>query len=314
MRTGQLRVAGAVALSGVLAAVGIAVAAEGGADTVAVAADDGAIVAELLRLEVEVPEQLPTAATLVEADADVSLAGSFASTRSEFDRIEADLRALYVASDSAQTAVGDAIALVTSGLLEERQGLLVLEAVDTVADARPIDASDARDDAGVAIDADGLAGQTQLGISILLDARAQQLDGYAVLRDLDAELDPSEVFDGRYLELQEYGDTVGSTLRLAAGERSAQLLVPSTRFEAPVGVAPAVSVTYVCVDRDDYLALADLPAEERIAGSLEVEPDEECAEAARRASQPVTTLESSVTTTGAGVVDGAAGTAGGSDG
>jgi hypothetical protein len=76
---------------------------------------------------------------------------------------------------------------------------------------------------------------------------------------------------------------VGTTLRVVASDAPEELLVPTERFEAPIGVPRATSVTYVCVDRAAYMMLADMPMDQRIAGSAVDNPSQDCLDVARRA-------------------------------
>ena len=265
--------------------IGSAIAAESGQDEpveVVVAAADEGLVEQLLVLEGEVPAPLPTTAELAADGVDALLTGSFTSARSTFDQLESDLRALYVAADESTSPVGDAIASVTYGLLLERQALTVLEETDGSDEERPLDVSDARDDDGNAIDADGLYGRLAIGLDVLLEARAHQREGYGVLAGLPAAADENAVFRARHLELLDYEDGTEVQLREVASAASTQLLVEIERYDAPLGVAHSVGVTYVCVDREAYAALADADEVTRLAGSVEW-PDADCREAARLA-------------------------------
>lgn len=285
MRTGNVRVVGAVAAAVVVAAFGSALAAESGDDEVPPLTATGAdaeLVAAMLAIESQLPEPLPTAVELRDEDVDAVLSGSFATARSALDRVEDDLRQLYVTADDSETAVGDRLSQLTRALLTERQALLVLEGSDGSADPRPLDASDARDDAGIAIDADGQVGQRTIGVDILLAARLEQALAYDVLAELSAE-DEAGVFDARASQLALYLDTVGDELRRISTTPDSQLLVPVDRFDAPLGVARAVSATYVCVDRALYFELVDAPRADRVAAAAVEVPDPECVEAARRA-------------------------------
>lgn len=283
MRTGQVRLIAAVAAAGLAAALGSALAAEGEDDAaLVVAGGDEELIDRLLVLEQEIPAPLPSAAELASNELDAVLSGSFTTARTALDQLEPDLRALFVSADEAETAVGDAIADVTSALLLERQALMVLEDADGSADARPIDASDARTEDGVALDADGELGLALVGVDLLLSARTDQAGGYGVLAELTTE-DERDVFDGRAATLVSYVQDVGVDLRRISARESAQILVPTSRFDAPVGVARATAATYACVDRALYLELADSPQAERVAAAAIAPPDPECVEAARRA-------------------------------
>ena len=175
---------------------------------------------------------------------------------------------------------------MTHGLLLERQALLVLEETDGSEDVRPLDVSDARDEDGTAIDADGLYGRQVVALDILLGARAEQRAGYEALSTLPPGVDDQATFAARHLELLDYRDGTEVVLRDVASTESTQMLVEVERYTAPIGVAQAVGVTYVCVDRVAYSALADAPEIERLAGSIAM-PDEECRAAARLAGLPL---------------------------
>lgn len=283
MRSPKFRIIGLVAVAGLLAALGSAIAAEGDgddADAVAVGDADQVLLDGLLALQDELPELVPTEAQLAANELDPVLLGSFTSARSTLDRLEDDLRGLYIEGDAAGTAVGDAVSSVARGLLIERQAYLVLEAGDGSTNPRPLDSSNARTEDGVAIDADGLLGLETTGIDLLIQARELQRLGYEVLVTVESA---DAAFEERLEELRVYEDEVAVTLRIVTSADADELLVPVDRYDAPIGVPRATSVTYVCVDRAEYLALADLPEEERIAASLEEVPGRECADLARRA-------------------------------
>lgn len=274
-----------VAGAALAAGIGSAIAAESGLDEpveLAVAGVDEQLVTQLLALESELPAPLPTTAELAADGVDALLTGSFTSARSTFDAVESDLRTLYVTADDAGTPVGDAVASVTFGLLLERQALTVLEETDLSDGTRPLDLSDARDDDGNAIDADGLMGRLHIGLDILFEARGLQRSGYAVLADVPVGVDENSVFAARHQELLAYEDGTEVELREVASSPAEQLLVEVSRFDAPTGVAHSVGVTYVCVDREAYTALADASDVQRVAGAI-AWPDEDCREAARAA-------------------------------
>lgn len=269
-------------VGGLFVALGTALAAEGDGDGDAVAATpvDTELVERLRELQDELPELVPTAADLAANDLDPVLLGSFATARGTLDRLEDDIRQLYIDGDEAGTAAGDAVSSVARGLLLERQALIVLEQSDGSSNPRPADSSNARTEAGLAIDADGLLGLESTGIDLLIQSRDLQRQGYEVLQDVEGA---DGVFADRLEELRLYEEDVTVVLRIAASELTDELLVPVDRFDAPVGSPRAVSVSYVCVDRAEYLALADLSEAEQIAGSVEEVPGTECAEMARRA-------------------------------
>lgn len=283
MRSPKVRIIGLLAVAGLIAALGSALAAEGDgeeADAIAVSDEDQALVDALLALQDDLPELLPSEAQLAANDLDPVLFGSFTSARSTLDRLEDDIRQLFIDGDEAGTAVGDAVSAVARGLLMERQGYLVLEESDGSTNPRPLDSSNAQDSDGIAIDADGLLGLETIGVDLLLEGRELQRAGYDVLADIEGG-DPA--LADRLEELRAYEDEVGVTLRVVTSDSGDELLVPAARYDAPIGVARATSVSYVCVDRELYLALSDLPLEERIAGSREEVPGEECSAIARRA-------------------------------
>lgn len=268
-------------VGGLFVALGTALAAEGdGDDAVAATPADTELTDRLLALIDELPEPVPTEADLAANDLDPVLLGSFATARGTLDRLEDDIRQLYIDGDEAGTAVGDGVSSVTRGLLLERQALMVLEQSDGSANPRPADSSNARTDDGLAIDADGLLGLESTGIDLLIQARDLQRQGYEVLEDVEGA---DSAFGDQLEELRLYEENVTVVLRIAASELTDELLVPVDRFDAPVGSPRAVSVSYVCVDRAEYLALADMPEAEQIAGSIEEVPGSECVELARRA-------------------------------
>lgn len=278
----NLRIIGLLVAAGLVVALGSAIAAEGDGDgdEVAVTGGDQALVDGLLAVQGELPELVPTAADLAANQLDPVLLGSFTTARSTLDRLEDDIRQLFIDGDGAGTAVGDAVASVARGLLIERQGLIVLEESDGSTNPRPLDSSNARTEGGIAIDADGLLGLESVGIDLLIQARDLQRVGYDVLADVQSA-DPA--FAGRLDELITYEDEVGVVLRIVTSAATDELLVPTDRYDAPIGVPRATSVTYVCVDRERYFALADLPRAERLAGSIEEVPSQECTDIARRA-------------------------------
>lgn len=278
----NLRMIGLLVAAGLVVALGSAIAAEGDGDgdPVAVTGGDQELVDALVSLHDELPELVPTEADLAANELDPVLLGSFTTARSTLDRLEDDIRQLFIDGDSAGTAVGDAVASVARGLLIERQALIVLEESDGSTNPRPLDSSNARTEDGIAIDADGLLGLESVGIDLLIQARDLQRVGYEVLTDVEAA-DP--VLAQRLDELLTYENEVGVVLRIVTSAASDELLVPTDRYDAPIGVPRATSVTYVCVDRERYFALADLPVAERLAGSIEEVPSQECTDIARRA-------------------------------
>ncbi len=283
MRSPKLRIIGLMAAAGLLAALGSAIAAEGDGDdgdVLAVSDADQVLIDGLLALQDDLPELVPTEAQLAANDLDPVLLGSFTSARSTIDRLEDDIRALYIDGDAAGTAVGDAVSSVARGLLIERQAYIVLEQSDGSTNPRPLDSSNARTEDGIAIDADGLLGLETTGIDLLLQARDLQRAGYEVLAAVESA---DAAFEDRLAELRAYEDEVAVTLRIVTSANTDELLVPVDRYDAPIGVPRATSVTYVCVDRAEYMALADLPEDERIAASVEEVPGRECADLARRA-------------------------------
>lgn len=302
MRSPKFRIIGLVAVAALLAALGSAIAAEGDGDgdDIAVTGADQALVDGLLALQDDLPELVPTAAQLAANEIDPVLLGSFTTARSTLDRLEDDIRALFIDGDAAGTAVGDAVAAVAQGLLIERQAHIVLEQGDGSTNPRPLDSSNARDDDGIAIDADGLLGLETTGIDLLLQARDLQRAGYEVLATVEAA---DAAFADRLAELRAYEDEVAVTLRVVTSADTDELLVPATRWDAPIGVARATSVTYVCVDRAAYLALADLPMEERIAASVEEVPSQECADIARRAGLSLEDQQALQDSSGAAATD-----------
>lgn len=276
------RTIGLLVAVGLIVALGSAIAAEGDgeADDVSVTAADQELLDRLVTVLGERPELVPTEADLAANQLDPVLLGSFTSARSTLDRLEDDVRQLYIDGDSANTAVGDAVASVARGLLTERQALLVLEESDGSTNPRPLDSSNARNEDGIAIDADGLLGLESVGIDLLIQARDLQRLGLEVLEDVEGA-DPA--FAAELDELLVYENDVQRVLRVATSAATDELLVPVDRYDAPIGVPRATSVTYVCVDRLRYLELADLPPAERIAASLEEFPSQECQDIARRA-------------------------------
>lgn len=273
-----------VGVAALTVGIGSAIAAEsdvaGDDEALVVSAADDELVQRLLALEPDLPEVLPSSATLADDGVDALLTGSFTSARSTFDAVEEQLRQLFIDADDASTGAGDAVSDVAYGLLLERQAMLVLEETDGSDSTRPLDVSDARDDAGNAIDADGPYGSLQTALEILLDGRELQRSGYEVLADLPAGVDENGVFGDRYAALLDYRDATEVTLREIASTDSVQLLVGIERYDAPIGVAHSLGVTYVCVDREAYLELDDATDVARIAGSI-VQPDAACRDAAR---------------------------------
>lgn len=276
------RMIGLLVAAGIVVAIGSAIAAEGDGegDAVAVTAGDQELVDRLEELQPELPPVVPTQADLASNQLDPILLGSFTSARSTLDRLEDDIRQLFIDGDAANTAVGDAVASVARGLLIERQALLVLEESDGSTNPRPLDSSNARNEDDIAIDADGLLGLESVGIDLLIQARDLQRIGYEVLEEVEGT---DGTFAQKLEELLRYEDEVGITLRVVTSAASDELLVPVERYDAPIGVPRATSVTYACVDRFRYLELAELPMPERIAASLEEVPSQECTDIARRA-------------------------------
>ena len=285
MRSPRFRIIGLVSVVALLAAfaVALALAAEGDGDQVdpvAVSDADQVLLDRLVALHEDLPGLIPADADFAANLLDPVLLGSFTTARSTLDRLEDDVRGLFVDGDAAGTAVGDAVAEVARGLLVERQALLVLERGDGSTNPRPLDASNARNAEGIAIDADGLLGLETTGIDLLLQARSTQRAGYDVLVTVE-DVDPAIL--NRQVALVAYEERVTPTLWLLTSEPGDELLVPVDRYDAPVGVARATSVTYACVDRAAYLSLTDLPDAERIAAATLAEPTPSCSDIARRA-------------------------------
>lgn len=304
MRGNKTRVVAVAAAVALTAGIGSAIAAESdgepvvpedeavagdaeegvGDEDVPVAAGDEALVERLLEIEPDLPAPLPSAVERSSDLVDGMLTGSFTSSRSTLDSLQDQLRGLYVDGEEAGTAIGGAVSQVAHGLLLERQAMVILEDTDATTETRPLDLSDARDDDGNAIDADGLHGWETAGLEILFDARDLQHDGYETLSL--AEVAGREVFADRAAQLVADRDGTGIALREVAAADSGQMLLEVERYDAPVGVAHARGVTFVCVDRKQYASLQGEPPSVRVAASVEV-PDQACRDAARLAGLPL---------------------------
>lgn len=261
MLAGRRKLAGLVAAAtATLAFVGVQMAAaqQDGPPT---GTDDTALLERLDALEVQLPVDLPP--SVVEVDEDASwgaFEGDFGSTRAILDTLEPDLRRLFVEADDADTPVADAVAEVSRGWLELREAVRHLAAYEAHDLEYPVDASD--DDA-VALDADELRGDAQVGLRLLLSARARHLDGYRALQELGAaEPEAQARLDARALDAETFDAEVRPPVLQLFGVPGTQLTVPHERFSstAPGSEARARSMTVTCVDRDtwnDFLAGID---------------------------------------------------------
>jgi hypothetical protein len=230
---------------------------------------DEALRTRLDALEADLPaDPAPTAVT-VEQDGEEgdptggTFEGDVTGAAATIDTLEADLLALYVDADDADSPVADAVAQVARGWLDLGEGydqLAVWEGHDL---AFPIDAED---DEGTATDADALRGRVETGLRLVLGARQRHQAGYGTLRDLavaeptvqtrlDARADQADAFD---VELR---PLVHRMLSL----QTTEVVAPVERFEtdAPGVDARARSMTITCVDRRGYEALTEgeTPAE-----------------------------------------------------
>jgi hypothetical protein len=267
--------AGLLAGAAAVAAIGVASAQDDGADAEAppltAEGADAELLDRLLDIEADRPPFAPDAVLVDPEVADATLDGAFGEARIALDALEGELQTLFVDADDAGTPTGAAIALVTNGLLLEREAVTVLEEADDLDVARPVDSSDATDANGLAIDADDPTGTTLVGVDLLLDARLRQLSGYLLLADLD------DLLADRYDTLEDYALEVDPLLREAVGLPADQLVVTVDRFDAPVGQARAAAASFVCVNRTVYLAAISNGSTTQEATALAAtEPDDGC--------------------------------------
>lgn len=244
------RLAATVAAVAAALCVGATVAVAQQDDDAPSGSGDDALLARLDALEQQLPTEVaPTSVTLEDGDTWGSFDGDVTGAAATLATLEGDLRTLYADADDATGDVAEAVAAVARGWLDLRHGLDQLAAWEAHDLALPIDA---RDDDGVATDADQLRGPAESGLRLVLGARQRHLAGYVALREAGvAEPDVQQRLDARAAEAEAFDQDVRPLVHELLSLRTTGVLVPVDRFEtaAPGVEARARSFTVVCVDR-----------------------------------------------------------------
>ncbi len=259
--------AGAVAAA-VAFGVGGAIAEDG--DQVGSAPE--ALLERLAELEADLPEDIaPTGVTL---DAETSFGvfdGDLTSQRAVLDTLESDLRTLFIDADDADGEAASAVGLIAQGWLDVWSGSAAMGAAESNDLAFPLTATD---DMGVSAGADVLRGSTETGLQLILQGQARHLEGYGLLRELNAAEPPAQaLFDDRSRQARTFDQEVRPDLVTALSEPSPSILVPADRFvtDAPGVRSRATSMSLMCVDRVLYETAMDLSEDEREAALAEAE-------------------------------------------
>jgi hypothetical protein len=221
---------------------------------------DEELIDRLVALESDVPPLPPSDVVIDPEQTWAEFEGDFTGANVALDTIADEARALYIDAEEGSTPVAAAVADVARSLLVMRQGYASLAEWETHDLAFPLDAAD---DAGVSAGADELYGEAEVGLTLLLEARARALPAYAVLRDAEAADDSERtLLEQRYRDAVAFDATLRPRLHLALSLEPTQVMVTASRFvtSAP-GIEPRARVMQViCIDREAYLA-AEEPAE-----------------------------------------------------
>lgn len=270
-RSGVLALTVVAALTVAALGVGAAIAQQDSDATTGPADTD--LVERLGELEGQLPSAVvPTGVTLVEDETWATLEGDAAGVNAVLDTLESDLRALFIDADDAPGDVADAVAWVARGWLDIWHGTEELALAESHDLAFPLDAED---DDGVATDADELRGRIASGLRLILQGQDRLLEGYTVLRDVDAPADVQASFDQRAVAAEDFDADLRPQLHTMLSERSTSVWVAVNRFETDLpGVEPrAKGVEVVCVDRELLREAGGIVTPENLAELVEATPD-----------------------------------------
>lgn len=209
-----------------------------------------------------------------------TISGDLVGTQIILEEHDEELQALVADASDADTAVGDAVEDVAASYRTMNEGYAFLAAFEQAGIGIAPAPEDAEEELpAIATGVEEPRGQAEAGLSLLLNALAGFSEGYAVLRDSEAAAEDRTLFENRYAEVQAVAQSEALDVRRALSYGVTELLVAVERFEpAVVGEDPSRNVRYVCVDRDDYLALRsegavpDLPVPEGDQADLPI-PD-----------------------------------------
>ncbi len=199
------------------------------------------------------------------------ITGDFVGASVLLDEVNDDLQTLVVdASEARDPPVPEAVEAVANAYRTMHQGYQFLAAYEQAGlGAQQPPPTGTEEGVELAQAVDEARGQAEQGISLLLQALAGFNDGYAVLRDAQDAGEAQSLFQVRFGEVQQAARLEGADARTALSYPGTELLVRLTRFEPRfAGEEPERVVTYVCVDRDDYLEdrptgpVRDLPVPE----------------------------------------------------
>jgi len=253
-----------IAAGAVAAAVAFGVGGAIAQDGVQAGSAPEALLDRLADLEPDLPGDIaPTGVTL---DAETSFGvfdGDLTSQRAVLDTLEPELRTLFIDADDADSEAAGAVALIAQGWLDVWSGSAAMGAAESNDLAFPLTATD---DLGVNAGADVLRGSTETGLQLILQGQARHLEGYDLLRDLNAAEPPVQaLFDDRARQARSFDEEVRPELVTALSEPSPSILVPADRFvtDAPGVRSRATSMSLICVDRERYETAMELPEGER---------------------------------------------------
>ncbi len=115
---------------------------------------------------------------------------------------------------------------------------------------------------------------------LLVQARADALVGYGVLRDSEAADDAEKgLFDAAYRDTEAFMSSLRPDLAHLVSASTTSVLIAVERFEADASEAHAKSVQYLCVPRGDYPLNAPSPLAalaELVAGGAQLQDTDDC--------------------------------------
>lgn len=197
--------------------------------------------------------------------------------RTALDALEPELRDLFVDADDTDGDVARGITHVARGWLDVWTAVTSLATAEEHDVAFPVDTTDA---AGVAAGADELRGELEVGAQLLITAHDRLLDGYTTLRELDeAESRLQQQINARADAAEDYGAATVPRLTWLLSLPAATVMVPTQRFEtdAPGVASRAISVSVLCVDREELEELGGVATDE-VLGATGVVDRADCPE------------------------------------
>lgn len=199
------------------------------------------------------------------------ISGDFVGASVLLDEVNDELQTLVVdASEARDQPVSEAVEAVANAYRTMHEGYQFLAAYEQAGlGAQQPPPPGTAGEAELAQAVDEARGQAEQGISLLLQALGGFNEGYAVLRDAQDAGEAQSLFQVRFGEVQQAARLEGADARSVLSYPATELLVRLARFEPRfAGEEPERVVTYVCVDRDDYLEdrptgpVQDLPVPE----------------------------------------------------